>query len=132
MSALYLVRTPSELVAIARAVNVLVGLSAPVRGAVVGGPDTLPTEYQGMGTPGWTDAASRGSWVAADLSLAAAPVPAGMEQFSGLTVELDGAPYTLPLLEEAVTEEQLPYALTPEGGAFWWAGHVDENGAPIP
>lgn len=132
MTTIYLIRTPAELVTIGRAVDVITGLAEPVRGVVSGGPDTLPREYEGPATPGWTDAASRGSWVSADLSMAAAPVPEGMEQLAGLTVEIDGEPYTLPTMDEAVAAEDLPFELTPDGGAFWWAGRTDEEGRPIP
>ncbi len=116
----YLVRTPAELSLLARAVNIIVGLETPVRGVVHGGPDNLPRAWEGVGTPGFTDAAFRGSTVSADMTQAAVEVLPGMEQLAGLVVQVDGVDVTLPALSEAV--DALPDALLAENGAFWWDG----------
>ena len=125
----YFVSTPEELTLLSQAVNILSGLSEPVRGEVVGGPDTLPREFRGAGTPGWTDTVFRGSWVSADQSIAAVEVLPDMLAFSGQSVQIGDVLVTLPTEAEGV--DQLPPELLPENGAFWWSG-ADPQAADTP
>lgn len=96
------------------------GLSKPVRGVVHGGPDFLPTKYMGVGTPGFTDAVFRGSWVAADFSLAAVEIAPEMMEYAGHVMMIDGVEVTFPSESDGVDE--LPPELLEENGAFWWIG----------
>lgn len=116
----YYVTTPQHLATLASAVNALCGLSNPVRGTVVGGPDFLPRTFDGPGTPGWTDSVFRGSWVSADLSLAALPVTPDMLAFAGQMVVVGDTLVEFPTEDDGVTE--LPDALLEVNGAFWWGG----------
>ncbi len=118
---MYLVTSPAQLALYARAINVLAGLAQPVRGVTVGGPDFVPLEYTGFGTPGWTDCVYRGSWVIADLSEACAHVSDDLLQYAGLQVDIgEGVIVTLPGVEVAV--EEIPERFTESEGAFWWDG----------
>lgn len=116
----YYVTTPEQLTLLSTAVNLLAGLTEPVRGVVHGGPDTLPAEFRGPGTPGWTDTLFRGSWVSADYTLAAIEVVPEMLAFAGQSVMIGDVLVTMPAESDGV--EQLPPELHPEQGAFWWAG----------
>ena len=127
---LYFVTTPDQLTLLSRAANQVLGLVEPVRGTVVGGPDTLPSEYGGVGTPGWTDTVFRGSWVSADYSKAAVEIVPEMLALAGQTVDVDGVGVTFPVESDGVTE--LPPELLEENGAFWWSGADVEQGAEEP
>lgn len=116
----YLVTTPARLAELSAAVNVLLGFDKPRRGVTVGGPDFVPQEYTGPGTPGWTDTVYRGSWVSKDLALAAVEVSPEMLGMAGKTVQVNGASVTFP--EESEGVDELPAKLLPENGAFWWDG----------
>lgn len=118
----YYVTTPEHLELLASAVNALCGLGQPVRGTVVGGPDFLPTEYTGIGTPGWTDCMFRGSWVSSDLAQAAISVAPEMLTFADQIVVVGELLVEFPSAEEQV--EELPASLLPENGAFWWNGET--------
>ena len=122
-ASLYLVTTPAMLTVYSSAIDAALGLAEPVRGTVVGGPDCLPLEYAGIGTPGWTDAMYRGAWVSADRTEACVEVRAEMQSFAGVPFEWAGQQYVFPALEEGVTE--IPERFLPEAGGFWW------NGAPL-
>jgi hypothetical protein len=116
----YYVATPQQLVLLAHAVEALLGLTNPVRGVVHGGPDFLPTTFAGFGTPGWTDSVFRGSWVSADLSLAAVPIVPDMLAFAGQIVVVGEHLVEFPSEEDGV--EELPDALLEANGAWWWSG----------
>jgi hypothetical protein len=121
----YYVTTPAALTLLSTAANTLAGLTEPVRGVVHGGPDSLPTEFAGPGTPGWTDTLFRGSWVSADQSMAGIEVTPDMLKFAGQSVMVGDVLMTMPTEDEGVDE--LPAALLEENGAFWWEGDVQQE-----
>jgi hypothetical protein len=114
----YYVTTPEDMLLLTDAINLLGGLTEPVRGTVVGGPDSLPTEYAGPGTPGWTDTIFRGCWLSADQTMAGVEVVPEMEQFGGQSVMVGDVLVTVPTQAECV--EELPPELLIENGAVWW------------
>ena len=116
----YLITTPEMLSIYSSAIDAQLGIPEPVRGTVVGGPDCLPVEYEGVGTPGWTDAVYRGSWVSADQTEACVEILPDMMQFAGVSFEWAGQHYTFPALDEGVPE--IPDRFRPENGGFWWDG----------
>jgi hypothetical protein len=117
---LYLVTTPEMLSIYSSAIDAALGLPEPVRGTTVGGPDCVPFVYGGIGTPGWTDAVYRGSWVSADRTEACVEIVDDMRQFAGAAFEWNGQAYVFPTLDEGVPE--LPARFLPENGGFWWDG----------
>lgn len=114
----YLVSDPDTLMKYARCVDVLVGLQQPLRGTVVGGPDSLPTEWEGVGTPGYTYAAYRGAWRSADETVAGLEVTEIMLPFAGQSATVLGELVTLPTEADLVPE--MPPELLEENGATWW------------
>jgi hypothetical protein len=122
-SVLYLITTPAMLTIYSSAIDAALGIAEPVRGTVVGGPDCLPLEYEGIGTPGYTDAVYRGAWVSADRTEACVEVRPEMTTFAGMPFEWAGQAYVFPTLDEGVTE--VPDRFLPENGGLWW------NGAPL-
>ena len=117
---MYYVTTPQHLATLASAVNALCGLAQPVKGTVHGDVAFTIPDYAGPGTPGWTDSVFRGSWVSADLSQAAITVVPDMLSFSGQLVVVGDTLVEFPTEADGVAE--LPPALLPENGAFWWDG----------
>jgi hypothetical protein len=121
----YYVTTPEDLTLLSTAANLLAGLTEPVRGVVHGGPDSLPTEFAGPGTPGWTDTLFRGSWVSADQTMAGVEVTPDMLRFAGQSVMVGDVLVTMPTEAEGV--EELPPELLEENGAFWWEGDTGQT-----
>ena len=128
---LYYVTTPEELTLLSTGANLLLGLTEPVRGVVHGGHDSLPTEFAGPGTPGWTDTVFRGSWVSADMTVAAVEIVPEMLALAGQTVMVGDQLVEFPTEAEGV--EVLPPELLEENGAFWWDGRdVDQASEQAP
>lgn len=114
----YLVSDPTTLMKYARCVDILVGLQQPVRGTVVGGPDSLPTEWAGADTPGYTYAAYRGAYKSADEKIAGLEVTEVMLPFAGQSAEVNGDLVTLPTTDQL--QKEMPPELLEENGATWW------------
>jgi hypothetical protein len=125
---LYLVTTPALLSVYSSVIDATLGIPEPVRGTTVGGPDCVPTTYQGIGTPGWTDAVYRGSWVSADRTEACVEILPDMMQFAGMPFTWAGVDYVFPSLDEGVPE--IPARFLPENGGFWWDGAPLADEAP--
>lgn len=119
----YLVTAPEIMMKYARALDIIVGLTQPIRGTVVGGPDSLPTAWEGADTPGFTHAAYRGAWKSVDEKIAGLEVTDAMLPFAGMSAEVLGELVTLPTTDQLVKE--MPPELLEENGATWWTCELE-------